>query len=136
MTEKNDALTDFRYWRNLATDPAEISYLDKCIASIENALNRNAIARPGREKTSVWRGVSFVPRHNPRNPYVVRIRARGHTRHIGYYATAEEAAWAYDMAYWKAHRRIPSTLNFPDRLRALHGTVADQDDGLARGYEK
>lgn len=73
-----------------------------------------------------YRGIIFAPfcykgekRYERRKPWQARIRIKGRKCHLslGYYATAEEAARAYDDAARQYHREF-ATLNFPDRPAA------------------
>lgn len=48
-----------------------------------------------RDNTSGYKGVSWI---KPKKKWLARIKLRGRDRHLGYFATALEAAKAYDEA--------------------------------------
>lgn len=59
----------------------------------ENSLNRG----PARNGTTGYKGVSFVKKARTK-PYQAQITENGRTHYLGVYATADEAAIAYDFA--------------------------------------
>lgn len=75
----------------------------------QNMMNR----RPNRKSSSPYKGVTFsFP--DSSNPYCARIRIDGRKTHLGCFATAEDAARAYDLAALK-HFGEFAHLNFPGR---------------------
>ena len=62
------------------------------VPSGTNVINRGLMSR----NTSGYIGVSFVPRVKSK-PWRAQITDKGINRHIGYYATKEEAKLAYDV---------------------------------------
>jgi len=70
----------------------------------------NANARIRRDNASGYKGVSF---HRPNGKWKAQINdTPGHRKSLGYFATAEEAAIAYDEAARAFHGEYDS-LNFP-----------------------
>ena len=57
-----------------------------------------ANARQKRNSSSPYKGVSYEPKASRANPWRTRIKLDGKQKHIGSYATAEEAHEAYKAA--------------------------------------
>lgn len=87
--------------------------------TLENNRNR----RKASNCTSGYKGVTMNAR-SQRSPWKARIGINGKRRDIGVFATAEEAARAYDKAA-KEHYGEFAWLNFPD----AHTSVADPATG-------
>jgi hypothetical protein len=70
-----------------------------------------------KSNSSGFRGVSFSTRNGPR-PWRAAIRQAGRTKHLGYFATPEAAARAYDAAAIETHgdHAFP---NFPTPERSI-----------------
>jgi len=67
-------------------------------------------AKKRRDNTSGFKGVSFYKRTGK---WEVSIKKDYKTKHLGHYATAEEAAKVYDKAAKELHGQY-AVLNFPD----------------------
>lgn len=74
-------------------------------SALENQSNRGM----QKNNTSGFKGVTYDDR---RRKYQARIQTRGKKLHIGYYATAEQAARAYDKFALVLHGEFANT-NFP-----------------------
>lgn len=64
-----------------------------------------------------YRGVSYFPWDKRQKRWVARIFSGDRRQHIGYYATAEEAARAYDAVAIELFGEF-AFLNFPDEVAA------------------
>ena len=86
--------------------------------------------RNHRNNTSGFRGVSF---HRAGDKWQAQIRVDGRLTHIGYFATAEDAARAYDDAARKHYGEF-ARLNFPrpGEASAHVPPVARKPDRVAR----
>ncbi len=75
--------------------------------------------------------------HRPSGKYLARLCVLGERRHLGYYATAEEAARAYDRAYYAEHGggrgNYPIT-DYP--LSVLRRAEADRAGWTASGIHR
>jgi hypothetical protein len=70
--------------------------LRKC-SKAEN--NHNRLKR--KATSSIYKGVCFAPKLNPRNPYLARIKVDGKDKHLGCFDSEEVAAKVYDRAAQK-----------------------------------
>ena len=111
MTETKDALRDFRYWRELATDPEDIAHLDKCIAHCRELLGIDE-SEPDPDMTpklpkGKYRRIGASGERNicllgngryQVNFYVAMPHRKALSKYIGIYRTLEEAIARRDEA--------------------------------------
>jgi len=76
-------------------------------SNAENIRNR----RKNANSTSGYKGVCLDKRSNGKTPWRARVKNDGKIHHIGYFATAEAAALAYDTAARELHGEF-ALLNF------------------------
>ena len=75
---------------------------------------QNECNRPAQKKNPTgFKGVSDARAYSSINPYMAKIAKRGKQYYLGYYATPEEAARAYDAKAKELHGEF-AYLNFPD----------------------
>ena len=79
------------------------------IASYQD--NARNIGRTLSNNTSGYRGVSFSKRHKSKS-WMSRIKINGKLKHLGYFATAEDAAMAFDKAAKQLFGEFCGKLNF------------------------
>lgn len=85
-----------------------------CTAS-QNSMN---MRKPSHGKTTAFKGVCLIS-DRAKKKYRASIKNAGKARHIGYFATAEEAARAYDAAALQ-HFGEFARLNFPTPREPAH----------------
>lgn len=75
----------------------------------QNTCNRR---RPQKTLSSPFQGVAFFNRKNLKNKWHARLKLNGKSKSIGYFKTAEQAAFARDIAAIRSHGEF-ANLNFP-----------------------
>jgi hypothetical protein len=75
----------------------------------QNALDKAVKCRVRHSRLGLPFGVVIQPA-NSRSPYVARIRESGHLRHLGSFATIEEAAATAELARSERNRRLRDAL--------------------------
>jgi hypothetical protein len=78
-----------------------------CSAS-QNLCNKG---KPASAATHPYKGVCYVPQLNKRNPWMAYISSARLRKHIGYFASAQLAAEAYDSEAIRLHG-VFASLNF------------------------
>lgn len=78
----------------------------------QNSQNRRKRA----DSKQPYKGIRRMARGGPR-PWIAAITTRGEVKHLGMFATPEEAARAYDAAALKHHGEF-AVINFPEQEKA------------------